>query len=175
MSMNISERAKAYAEKCHRETNHLYDGKPYTHHLEMVVDVAEYFSYLIAPEHYHEVIAACWCHDVIEDTRQTYNDVKKELNETVANIAYALTNEKGRTRKERANSDYYYGIKATPYAVFVKVCDRIANTKYSKVSGSSMLKKYQQEHNDFVDSLYDAKYDILFKELLDCTAYEKSI
>ena len=38
-------------------------------------------------------------HDVIEDARQIYNDVRQQLGETVAELAYSLTNEKGRNRK----------------------------------------------------------------------------
>ena len=39
---------------------------------------------------------------------------------TAAEIVYALTNDKGRTRKERAGEHYYAGIRETPYAPFVK-------------------------------------------------------
>ena len=66
-----------------------------------------------------EVLAACWVHDVIEDCRETYNDVKNVLGERVADIAYALTNEKGKTRKERANDKYYEGIRNTPFALII--------------------------------------------------------
>jgi hypothetical protein len=33
-------------------------------------------------------------HDVIEDCRETCNDVKKATNEEIAELAYALTNKK---------------------------------------------------------------------------------
>ena len=33
-------------------------------------------------------------HDVIEDCRETYNDVNKATNEEIPELAYALTNEK---------------------------------------------------------------------------------
>ena len=39
---------------------------------------------------------------------------------------YALTNEKGRTRAERAGVKYYEGIRAVPYAPMVKLADRMA-------------------------------------------------
>ncbi|WP_298473442.1 hypothetical protein [uncultured Maribacter sp.] len=63
---------------------------------------------------------ACWVHDIIEDARETYIDVLENTNVTIAELAYALTNEKGRTRKERANDAYYRGIQKTPNASFVK-------------------------------------------------------
>jgi (p)ppGpp synthase/HD superfamily hydrolase len=159
------EKAKEYAIDCHDMTAHQYDGKSYDTHLQMVFDTAKKFIHLIPAEHQENVLAACWVHDVIEDCRQTYNDVKAKTNETVAELAYALTNEKGRTRKERANDRYYEGIKQTPFATFIKVCDRIANYEYSKQKGSRMAEMYEKEMNGFVAKLYDAKYEELFNYL----------
>ena len=133
-------KAKIYAINCHNMTNQLYDGQPYEVHLNMVHDVALKFIHLIPIKDRNNVLAACYCHDLIEDARQTYNDVKKATNKMVAELSYALTNEKGKTRKERANDKYYEGIRQTPYATFIKVCDRIANYEYSKQSGSRMAK-----------------------------------
>ena len=50
---------------------------------------------------------------------------------TAAEIVYALTNEKGRSRAERAGEKYFQGIRETPYAPCVKLADRLANTTYS--------------------------------------------
>lgn len=124
-----------------------------------------YKWYLIPVEHQENVLAACWVHDVIEDCRQTYNDVKAKTNETVAELAYALTNEKGKTREERANEKYYEGIKKTPFATFIKVCDRIANYKYSKQQNNKMVKVYEKEMYNFIRKLYDKKYEYLFNHL----------
>ncbi len=149
--VSIIEKAREYAIQCHTSTNHFYDKiHPYSFHLKMVVSAAEKFIHLI-PEHEKEnVIAACWLHDVIEDCRQTYNDVKNHTNEKVADLVYALTNEKGRNREERANAKYYKGIQQIPYAPFIKLCDRIANFQYSKSEGSPMYGKYKREMPDFV-------------------------
>lgn len=161
---------KEYAIKCHADTNHLYDGKPYTVHLEKVVDVAVRFLHLIREPYHNVVIAACWCHDVIEDCRQTYNDVRDVTNPLVAEIVYALTNEKGKTRKDRANDKYYSGIKKNDLAVFVKLCDRIANAEYSKETGSRMLDVYRRENKEFRVQLYFSKFREMFdylQEVLD--------
>jgi (p)ppGpp synthase/HD superfamily hydrolase len=157
--------AKEYAIKCHTETNHLYDGKPYSVHLEMVCDVALEFSDLIPDGWCVKVLAACWLHDVIEDCRKTYNDIKKEFGEIVADMVYALSNEKGKTRKDRANAKYYQGIKDTPMATFVKVCDRIANIKYSRQTNSSMLEVYRKENENFKNELWSLALTPLFEEL----------
>ncbi len=143
--------AQEYATKCHKETNHLYgDGLPYYFHLKQVYDTAHHFKFLIPEDKWETIFAACWCHDIIEDCRQTYNDVKQNTSIEVAEIVYALTNEKGKNRAERANDKYYAGIKNIPYADFVKLCDRIANVNYSTTMGSSMINAYRKENDKFV-------------------------
>lgn len=153
MDKRIDIKACNWARQKHDETNHLYDGKKYEIHLWAVVDIAKMFIHYIPIEKRETVLAACWLHDTIEDCRVTYNDVKAEFGEEVAEIVYALTNEKGRTRRDRANFIYYKGICETPFAAFVKMCDRIANIKYSIDSGSSMLNKYKAEHAGFSAAL----------------------
>jgi hypothetical protein len=81
----------------------------------------------------------------------------------VAEYVFALTNEKGRTRAERANDKYYQGIVDYRYAKFVKMCDRIANVYHSFIKGSGMFIKYQKEHKNFKEKLYDP----YFQEIWD--------
>lgn len=157
--------AKEYAIRKHRFVNHFYDNHEYEYHLQIVVDVAEQFKHLIPENDYQTVVDACWCHDLIEDTRETYNDVLKATNKKVAEIVYALTNEKGKNRAERANDKYYRGIRETPLATFVKLCDRIANTKYSGEKGSSMIDAYRKENKKFVSQLYQSHYEEMFQEI----------
>ncbi len=165
LDVELIETARIYAIGCHNSTNHNYHDKPYSYHLKMVSSIALEFIHLIPEQERANVLSACWCHDVIEDCRQTYNDVKDATNERIADIAYALTNEKGRTREERANDKYYTGIMFTPCAVFVKICDRIANFQYSRDSGSKMYEKYMKEAPHFKQQLYYEKYSEMFKLL----------
>jgi len=110
-------------------------------------------------------VKACWCHDVIEDARQSYNDVQKKVGEAVANIVYACTNLRGKTREERAPAEYYKLIRETPYADFVKICDRLANSLYSAFSQSKMLDKYRLEQAKFKAELYKPEYIEMFDKL----------
>jgi (p)ppGpp synthase/HD superfamily hydrolase len=162
----------------HESTNHKYDEYlPYEFHLRMVVEVFNEFKNLLPEKMYtreeevhrglweteddtlNVIELSCWGHDLIEDTRVSYNDVKNKLDRYgyshpyVADIIYALTNEKGKNRKERANEKYYEGIRNTSGAVFVKLCDRIANVRYSKMIKSSMYEKYKKENEDFMIQL----------------------
>jgi (p)ppGpp synthase/HD superfamily hydrolase len=96
---------------------------------------------------------ASFGHDLIEDTRVSYNDVMNQLGQEAADIIYAVSNEKGKNRKERANHKYYDGIRNTPGAVFVKLCDRIANVQYSKMTKSRMFEMYKKENDNFITQL----------------------
>jgi (p)ppGpp synthase/HD superfamily hydrolase len=159
--------------KQHNDTNHMYDTYlPYEFHLRMVNHVAEQWKNLLDDEVdyftgkkeieggndvtetlQNACLLATWGHDLIEDTRVSYNDVKSQLGQAAADIIYAVTNEKGKNRKERANDKYYEGIVKTPGAVFVKLCDRIANVQYSKMTGSRMFEMYKKENEHFVAKL----------------------
>jgi (p)ppGpp synthase/HD superfamily hydrolase len=142
---SLEQKSKEYAILCHGEVNHKYGNEPYEVHLQMVVDIAKQFIHLIPEEYRDKVLAACWGHDIIEDARQTYNDVVKILGEEVAEIIYAVTDELGRNRKERAEKTYPK-IAENPFAKFVKECDRAANTAASKEQDSDLYEKYKKEY-----------------------------
>jgi (p)ppGpp synthase/HD superfamily hydrolase len=138
----------------HRKTNHYYDRYlPYEFHLRMVNNVYEDFQHLLDEELNDYCGKAVWAHDTIEDTRVSYNDVKNQLGDEVADIVYAVTNDKGKNRKERAGDNYYEGIRNTPGAVFVKLCDRIANVQYGKMTKSRMFEMYKKENPEFIRQL----------------------
>ncbi len=145
-------------------------------HLRMVVQVYEDFKHLL-PENFittkeacyhnsfqivditHKTIeSACWGHDLIEDTRTSYNDVKQMLGEEAADIIFAVTNETGKNRKERANAKYYDKIRTTKGAIFVKICDRIANVQYAKMTKSKMFDMYKKENPDFMQNCWAHTY-----------------
>jgi (p)ppGpp synthase/HD superfamily hydrolase len=162
---NLEEKAKQFAIECHKAINQKYDNGPYEKHLQDVVNVAKRYGHLIPENERDEVFAGCWVHDVPEDTGKTWNDVNEILGEVVAEYSFALQNEKGRTRKDRANEKYYTEMKAYKHAAFIKLCDRIANATYSKSSGSSMFKKYKSEHSSMMLYLYTGKYQEMWNEL----------
>lgn len=150
----------------HRNTNHFYDTYlPYEFHLRMVHQVFLDFNHLLddkVPFYQHsdpdltEMVAcdrASWGHDLIEDTRCSYNDVVNMLGQEAADIIYACSNEKGKNRKERANDKYYKGIRDQKGGVFTKLCDRIGNVQYSKMTKSRQFEMYKKENDDFMEKL----------------------
>ncbi len=166
--MKSLEKIKEYAFNKHKEVNHHYDDKPYSFHLQAVADVAQKYCSR-SKEEKDSIVAACYCHDIIEDCRESYNDVLKETDSlVVTEIVYAVTNEKGRNRGERANEKYYEGIRNTKFASFVKLCDRVANVTYSKASGSGMFEKYRAENEMFIShvTLPEKREELL--PLIEC-------
>lgn len=110
------------------------------------------------------VVMACMGHDLIEDARVTYNDIITMLSDTpgkgsrVADIIYCCTEDKGRNRAERHSQRFYDQLYANKLATFVKLCDIIANIKYSLLTNSTMFNKYKKEHSKVVDYLYTDDY-----------------
>ena len=136
------EQIRQSAHKLHESVNQTYgDSLPYGYHLDMVVSGVVDFGHLVCKkeEDVLPLFFGAYYHDSIEDARLTYNDVRKVARQflseeqavTAAEIVYALTNDKGRNREERAGEKYYKGIRETPFAPFVKLCDRLANITYS--------------------------------------------
>ena len=159
--------------KLHDSVNQKYDEHlPYGYHLNMVADAAMRWGNSVVTDESDilPLIFGAYFHDGIEDARLSYNDVVREASGfmnpdqalTAAEIVYALTNEKGRTRSERASDRYYEGIRSTPFAPFVKLCDRYANTLYSHSDLLSnhqrKLRIYSGEWQHFIEMI-DAKSD----------------
>jgi len=164
--LSIDEVAKDYAIRRHAEVNHRYDAiRTYAFHLTMVEGVGQEYISLIPEKDREDVLGGCWVHDIIEDARETYNNVRKQTNEVIAEYAYRCTNEKGRTRKDRANEKYYKGIKEYKHCTFIKLCDRIGNVRFATETKSSMLDMYKKEYKFFKLHLYDGRFEEMWEEL----------
>ncbi len=162
------EEIKESAHTLHEHVNQHYDKvHPYGFHLDMVTASVFKYGHLVCQEE-RDVLPlffGAYYHDSIEDARQTYNDINKIAHRWMgdrqsymaAEIVYALTNDKGRTRAERAGEKYYQGIRETPYAPFVKLADRLANITYScsnsNDSNEHMRTIYRMELPHFLESL----------------------
>ena len=157
------------AHELHQSVNETYgDELPYGFHLDMVVEGICCYGHLVCAceEDVLPMFFGGFYHDSIEDARLTYNDVMRVARQWMTEeqalmgteIVYALTNDKGRTRAERAGEKYFKGIRETPYAPFVKLCDRLANVTYScsidsGKDGNRMREVYKHEMSTFLPNL----------------------
>lgn len=153
-------KVRDFAIRCHKNVNQLYDGLPYYVHLQNVVDYVNKFKHLLTEDEYIIAVCGAWCHDLIEDTGVTFNDVKKVVGEEIAHIAFLLTNHRGKIRTERANDDYYLGIKGDNIALFIKLCDRLGNMTHGLLyDNKHMFNCYVDELPHFKENLYNGLYD----------------
>jgi len=164
------------AHELHQSVNETYgDDLPYGFHLDMVVEGVVCYGHLVCAceEDVLPMFFGAYYHDSIEDARLSYNDVIKAAREWMTEeqalmateIVYALTNDKGRTRDERAGEKYYKGIRETPYAPFVKLCDRLANVTYSCSidsgrKGNHMREVYKSEMGKFLPAIISDTDDL---------------
>lgn len=153
--MNLIEQAMMFATQKHVLDNHqLYgDLVPYTHHLAAVEQVLLRFGFKD-----EELRVAAWLHDVIEDTRDKPNKVKRRIieekfGEPVGELVWAVTSEEGHNRAVR-NAMTYPKIRAAgPLAVALKLADRIANIEF----GGRGCDMYKKEHAAFRHGIYIAE------------------
>ena len=157
------------------------DNLPYSFHLKAVVAQGKIFSkewdYLIVKhslgmelnevsnklvrtEMLEFVLAG---HDLIEDARMTYNDVKQmayryfyddSIATLLADIIYDVTDEKGKNRGERKNNKFYSALKKNELALFVKLADMAANRMYSKLFNTKQYNMYKEEFEKFKQKTY---------------------
>lgn len=116
---------------------------------------------------------ACLLHDTVESDKNILSIIRSKFGDEVADIVWAVTDEEGKTRKEK-KAKTYPKIKANKKAVIVKLIDRISNVSntfehkndslkqgvygtmplYSYgISNVKLFKMYVQEHGDFEKSL----------------------
>lgn len=171
-------KAREFAVKAHNDVNHWYGDVPYTTHLQAVVTVADKHLELLHSVERPVAISACWCHDTIADTRKTYKDVKRATSEEVAEIVRLVTEDvRGRDREERMPLSAYIEIGHNKLALFVKLCDRIANVSNSLVTGHKMYITYLDEREKVVKgftsySAWSDQFAPMFKELADLQSEE---
>jgi len=166
--MNIDE-VKYFAINKHNlpSTSQRYGVDLYDVHLKGVVGVYKEYNFLLDTKDKNNVEMACWCHDLIEDTDVSVNVITDITNDVVSDIVYRVTNERGYDRKER-NFKTYPKIWENDLAIFVKLCDRIFNTRNSKKCGHRMFNVYKKEYPVFryalkVRNLYNEMWNELDK------------
>lgn len=135
----------------HLHSNQTYDDIfPYIKHIKDVVDTAQSFGFS------GDYIIACFLHDGIEDSRLSYNKIKKIFNENCAELVLSVTNASNlRNRKEKFAATYT-NLRNYPHGIIVKLADRIANVEHGIRFESEQLQMYKKEYPEFRDKLFAA-------------------
>lgn len=150
-----------------------YGNAPYSVHLENVVEYAKKYSHYLHEDDVDDVMAAAYLHDLIEDTPANLKIIKRTFNEKIATIIFAVTNERGEDRKD-INFKTYPKIWKNDLAIFVKLCDRLSNTKTSKETGHRMYEVYTKEYPLFRYSLkIKGLYPDMWNELDELNNYKE--
>ena len=97
---------------------------------------------------------AAFLHDAIEDGAASYGKIERKFGKDVAELAYAVTDELGRNRRER-HAKTFPKIKNDMRALILKLADRIANIEYgrSKNAVNSLFDMYKKEYRTFKKEL----------------------
>lgn len=141
-NVNIIDKIKEFAIKKHEQPSdsQRYGSKPYSFHLEMVVENILRYKYLLPDEDHEDAIICGWGHDLIEDSDVTAKVLLKMFNQRVADTIYRVSNERGLDEIEILFKTLPK-IWQSELATFVKLCDRMANGRNSKNGTSDKSKR----------------------------------
>lgn len=132
--------ARDFAIKAHGDQK--YGDRPYVEHLDAVAAIVRGWGYGPASN----AVRAAYLHDVLEDTPVTMRELVETFGQPLADMVWACTGV-GDSREER-NDTIYRRLRAVPFAIPVKVADRIANMNASE-PGSRHARKYLLESQKF--------------------------
>lgn len=145
--------ADQFAQRVHGDQQ--YGIHPYKYHLDKVVGYAKQFNGTPTQ------LLAARLHDVIEDTAVSKAEVASRFGSDVADVVDLVSNlDKSIPNWKRQT---YERVRSNPDAVFVKLCDRMANT-----AERGKIEKYKKEYPLFKQVLYrqgeyDTMWDVLDK------------
>ena len=150
-----------YASKIHK--GQLLPGSdiPYINHLGLVA--MEAMAALSCDDDINDPNLLVLCtllHDSIEDTSLTYNEIKEEFGEKIANGVSALTKDKKLSSKIEQMKDSIARIKQQPKEVWmVKLCDRITNLQPPpKHWNDQKITRYREEACFILEQLGEASH-----------------
>jgi guanosine-3',5'-bis(diphosphate) 3'-pyrophosphohydrolase len=147
--------------------NQMYGGyKPYMYHINQVKKVCDKFIdlYNWSSHDRYVIETAVMCHDLLEDTDTSYEELEDLFGNDVAQIVFNVSGF-GDNRKER-NKDAYSKIKTDDRSIFVKLCDRISNVEES-ATNMKKLTMYREEYEIFKHHVFNGEFKEMWRYLDD--------
>ncbi len=145
--------------------NQRYGNEPYIFHILKVKNVCDRFidKYNWSKHDKNVIETSVMCHDLIEDTDVTRNDLNKLFGEDVGTIVWNVSGF-GNNRVER-NKDAYKKIPTDDRSRFVKLCDRISNVEESIKTNMKLFRMYKNENESFKNKIFNGKFQEMWDYL----------
>lgn len=154
----------------------LYGAKfPYTDHLFEVQDLTLSYQFdpgIFSVDDFRVIEISAFGHDLLEDTNYTEEELRIVFGDEVADIIVLLTDltidpdtgEELKTRKQKHPPTYRrLAASRNLMAMFIKLCDRICNVRFSKENNPSIYAMYKKEYAVFRSILFPACGEVFAK------------
>lgn len=142
--VTVADFAKVYAEQAHKGQLRR-DGRPYFTHPERVAALVR--KYKGDSHEADQLVAAAYCHDLLEDTPVTYYDLVNAFGYCVASLVMELTTNP-EMKKGVGDKGKYLAYKLkhmTHWALVIKLCDRLDNISDTNGCTQEWIDKYVAE------------------------------
>ena len=121
---------------------------PYVYHLDKVAKVCLRYGGKI------DDLVICYLHDVLEDTNVPAAQIENQFGNLITKIVMLLSN-------TESKKNTYERIRSSSKAVFIKLCDRIAN-----VEEGGKVDMYKKQYPLFRSVLYrKGEYESMWRHL----------
>lgn len=156
MDSQLISKARELAFAYHK--NQMYGSRPYSYHLQKVVNIARFYSSLVPKEDLEDVICAAYLHDILEDTLCTQDEILRALNPRILLLIKLLT-------KNGSDPESYFNqVAQDDLAIYIKLCDRYANVLACVYDGEDKkLAKYKEQNPMFNRILLRNNYKPIFE------------
>ena len=135
-----------------------YGSYPYSKHLSDVAAGLDqtFLTLPINEELQYALFSAAWLHDTLEDTGLTKAEIATFFGDEMASVIHALSGEGGNRTEKFANvcSKLDRLQTLSPFAITVKLADRIANVESCWATESPLLFMYKKEYPVFRENLF---------------------
>jgi (p)ppGpp synthase/HD superfamily hydrolase len=135
------------------------------HLREVVRGVTEFYDPAVNISSLYTLTSAAWCHDLVEDTDTTSDEICDLFGDRVGDLVEILTDKAGRNRLERHLRTYHM-IRQDPDATLIKLADRRHNQARSIKHGEHYAAMYEREYIYFKFALWTPhRFKSLWDEL----------
>lgn len=158
------EEIRKYA--CIAHIDQWYGDKPYVFHLDAVYAVVMEFNLGI------EYQIAAYLHDILEDTKVQREELVLKFGEHIATMVFCVSGF-GANRKEK-QQNIKEKMESYPASIDLKMADRLANMRNSKIEKPKLYELYCKEHLE-LEHIFSQGNPALFKKLEEIAGINKTI